>query len=246
MRHDFTRRASAALFSGMLLCVMVVGTVVVVRAAPAQQVVDRIVVRIEDDIITLSEMHELAAYQQLLDGKAEPDDRLVSELIEQWVVNAEATAAQFPAALDSEVDREAASIESNFTDSGRKSSSTPPQTYLQRLGELGLTPDSVHRMVRQEIYLARYLDYKFRPSVQIEDAAIEAYYQKELAPSLAAKNQPLPPLDDVRETIRELLVQQGITQRASSWFEDTKSRLNIEIEPAAGLGAAAGSLAPNK
>jgi hypothetical protein len=237
MSHDRTHRAAAVLLIGMLVCGLTVGITTTVRAAPAQQVVDRIVVRIEDDIITLSEMRELAAYQQLLDGKAEPDDRLVSELIEQWVVNAEATAAQFPAPLDSEVDREAASIESHFTES--RTSPTPPQTYLQRLAELGLTPDSVRRMVRQEIYLARYLDYKFRPSVQIEDAAIEAYYHKELAAALAAQNKPLPPLDDVRETIRELLVQQGITERASSWFEDTKSRLNIELKRAAGLGAAA-------
>jgi hypothetical protein len=85
------------------------------RAAPPQQVVDRIVVRIENDIITLSEMRELAAYQQIVDGKAEPDDRLLSELIEQWVVNAEATAAQFPAPADSEVDREVAQVESHFS-----------------------------------------------------------------------------------------------------------------------------------
>ena len=34
------------------------------------------------------------------------------------------------------------------------------------------------------------IDYKFRPSVQIEPADIEAYYQKELLPELAKKNQP--------------------------------------------------------
>jgi hypothetical protein len=41
-------------------------------------------------------------------------------------------------------------------------------------------------------------------------------------------------------------VQQGITQRASSWFEDIKSRLNIEIEPASGVNAVVGGFAPNK
>ena len=65
-------------------------------ACAAQQMVDRIVARIEDDIITQSEVRELAAYQQLIDGQAESDDRLLSELIEQWVVNNEATAAHFP------------------------------------------------------------------------------------------------------------------------------------------------------
>jgi hypothetical protein len=36
----------------------------------------------------------------------------------------------------------------------------------------------------------------------------------------------------VTEQIRELLVQQGVTERAASWFDETKSRLKIEIEPA--------------
>jgi hypothetical protein len=240
MLRDLMLRTGIGIFGWILICPL--ASPPPVRAAPAQQVVDRIVVRIDDDIITLSEMRELAGYQQLLDGQAETDDRLLSELIEQWVVNAEAAAAQFPAPADSEVDRETASIEGHFS-SSQGSSQTPPQTYAQRLAELEMTPETVRRMVKQELYLARYLDYKFRPAVQIDDAAIETYYDKELGPELAAKNQKLPPLDEVRETIRELLVQRGINERASSWFEDTKSRLNIEIEPSAG-GAASASHAP--
>ncbi len=60
------------------------------------QIVDRIVAHIEDDIVTQSEVRELSAYQELVDGHAEPDDRVLNELIEQWVVNNEATATQFP------------------------------------------------------------------------------------------------------------------------------------------------------
>jgi hypothetical protein len=194
------------------------------RAASApspQQVVDRIVARIENDIITLSEVRELAAYQQLIDGRSEPNDRLLNELIEQWVVNNEATAAQFPPAAESEVNREVARIQGRFP---------TPQAYQERLAALGLTPQTVRRIVAQEIYLARYLDYKFRPAVQISDEEIARYYQEHLVPALLAKNQKAPPLSDVSEQIRELLIQQGVNKRADSWFDETKSRLNIEIE----------------
>jgi hypothetical protein len=246
MPGDLMPRARFIPLAGILVCALMacerpVAQLSVVRAAPAQQVVDRIVVRIEDDIITLSEMRELAGYQELVDGKTEPDDQLLSELIEQWVVNAEATATQFPPPPDSEVDRETASIESHFADSQNSRSQAPRQTYEQRLIELQMTPPTVRRIVKKEIYLARYLDYKFRPAVQIEDPAIETYYHQVLAPDLAAKKQPLPPLDEVRETIRELLVQQGISERATSWLEDTKSRLNIEIEPDAGVAPSTSS-----
>jgi len=207
--------------------------------AQPQQVVDRIVARIEDDIVTLSEMKDLAAYQKLVDGQAEPNDRLLSELIEQWVVNGEATAAQFPQPAGSEVDREVARIESAVSNSQVLPGQAAPQAYLQRLAALELTPAAVRRTVAREIFLARYLDYKFRPSVQVDDAAIQNYYDVELKPALLAKNQAAPALDNVREEIREVLTQRGINERASSWFEETKSRLNIEIEPSAGTSAGA-------
>jgi len=192
-------------------------------AAPQTQVVDRIVAHVEDDIILLSEQHELAAYQQLVDGQAEPDDKLLNELIEQWVVNNEATQAHFPQPAASEVDREAQRVESSFP---------TPQAYAQRLIELGLTADAVRRIVTRQIYLARYLDYKFRPEVQVDDDAVAKYYNDQLAPELKAKGQTAPPLDAVSDEIREVLTQRGINDRAATWFDETKSRLRIEIEPA--------------
>jgi peptidyl-prolyl cis-trans isomerase SurA len=187
------------------------------------QVVDRIVAHIEEDIITQSEVSELSAYQELVDGHAESDDRVLNELIEQWVVNNEATATQFPAAADAEVNREVARIQGRFPS---------PQAYNERLAELGLTPQAAKRIVAREIYLARYLDYKFRPAVQVGDEDIAKYYKEQLVPALTAKKQTAPPLDQVTEQIRELLVQQGVTERATSWFDETKSRLKIEIAPA--------------
>jgi hypothetical protein len=186
----------------------------------SDEVVDRIVVRIENDIIVLSEVRELAAYQQLVEGRAEPYDKLLSELIEQWMVNNEAATAHFPPAAESDVAREVAQLQGGFPST---------DAYQQRLAELGITPQTVRRIVAQQIYLARYLDYKFRPAIQVDDAAIAAYYKQELAPQLAAKNQPVPSLADVSEQIREVLVQQGISARAEMWFEETKSRLKIEI-----------------
>jgi hypothetical protein len=91
----------------------------------------------------------------------------------------------------------------------------------------------------------RYLDYKFRPLVQIQSADIESYYQKDLLPELAKKNQlnsgglqvparpaggeSAPRLADVEGEIRELLTQRGITDLATKWLDETKARLKIEV-----------------
>jgi hypothetical protein len=70
--------------------------------------------------------------------------------------------------------------------------------------------------------------------VQIEPADIDAYYKKELLPELAKKNQPTPDRAAVEGEIRELLIQRGISDLTVKWLDDTKGRLKIEIETAAG------------
>ena len=89
-------------------------------------------------------------------------------------------------------------------------------------------------MLSRQIYVARYVDYKFRPSVQIEPADIDAYYKNELLPELAKKNQPAPNRAAVEEQIRELLIQRGISDLTAKWLDDTKARLKIETETSGG------------
>ena len=192
------------------------------RSAQQAQIVDAIVVRIEDDIITLSELRELAAYQQLLDGRSQSNEEIRSELIEQWVVNNEARTTGFPLPAQTEVDRELSRVETSFSS---------PAVYQQRLEAIGLPAAAVRRIITRQIYLARYLDYKFRSSIQVSDAAIADYYRDHLVPELHAKVQQPPPLTDVTEQIREVLIEQGVNERTAAWFDETKPRLKIELEP---------------
>ena len=100
------------------------------QAPPAGRVVDRIVERIEGDIILQSQVRELGAFQQLIESHAESDDKLLAELTEQWVVQTEATASHFPEPAKSEIDRELARLTAQFA---------TPEAYLSKLHELGLS-----------------------------------------------------------------------------------------------------------
>lgn len=187
----------------------------------AQQVVDRIVARVEDDIILLSEVRELGRYQQLVEGQAASDTRLLDRLIDQWIVASEAAAAHYPRPSEAKVDRALERLEKQLGGA---------DAYRGRLRELGLSAAAVRRLVERQMYLARYLAYKFRPAVQVDAAAIEKYYREELAPPLAAKGQAAPPLETVQDQIRELLTERGINEHAARWLEETRSRLKVEGE----------------
>jgi len=186
------------------------------------QIVDGIVARIEGDIITFSELRELAAYQQLLDGHSQTDEELRSELIEQWMLNDEAAGVRFPMPAAGEVDREMSRIQNNFANKA---------AFDARLFQVGFSSEALRRVLARQIYLARYLDYKFRSSVQVDDTAIASYYRDHLVPQLQAKGQPAPPLMDVTDQIREVLTEQGVNDRTAAWFDETKPRMKIELEP---------------
>src|ERR1019366_4114699 len=151
-----------------LVAAAVAGPAITFPPAPQSgRVVDRILARIEGDIILQSQVRELGAFQQLIEDHAESDDQLPSELIEQWVVQTEAASSHFPAPAESEVDRELSRVTARFAN---------PAAYSARLHELVLSPAQVRAVFSRQIYFERILAYKFRPAVDVESADIDAYY----------------------------------------------------------------------
>ncbi len=190
-------------------------------AAAAQgQVVDRIVARIEMDVITLSEVRELGAFQQLAGAPRMDDAALLRQLIEQWIVANDAAAARFGQPSEARIDKDIAELEASFPSR---------QAYLARLGELALSERAVRRLMLRRVYLSHYLEYKFRPAVQVDPADIERYYGEDFTRDLRARKQPVPPLEEVSEQIRELLVEREISRRAAEWLEQTRAQIRVEF-----------------
>jgi hypothetical protein len=188
-------------------------------AATTQQVVDRIVATIEGEPVTQSELVELGRFQQLTGGPLQNERELLARCVEQWIVAQEAQAARLARPAAADVDREATRLAAQFP---------TPAAYAARLHELGLTPAAVRRLLERQLFLARYLDARFRPAVQVDAQHIETYYRGDLTRALAAQGRELPPLDAVREQIRELLTQREISERAGRWLDDSRSRIRVE------------------
>ena len=190
-------------------------------AARAQQVVDRIAARVESDIILLSEVRELGAYQLLVNGKKETDAQLLERLIDQWVVRREAEASHFPKPSDDEIERELERV---------KASLGPPEQFTERLRQSGLDETELHHLLEEQLYLTNYLDSRFRPAVQIDPKAIEEFYEKNVVPLAKQRGEEPPSLDSARDSIREALIQHGITEQADRWLKESRARLHVEKE----------------
>jgi hypothetical protein len=190
--------------------------------APAARVIDAIAARVEDDIIAESEVRELAAFQKLLEGGAKSRAEIISELVDQWIVRTEAGNAAFPHPSSSEVDEEYARL-------AKQAGS--PEALRARMAELNLTEAAARRILERQLYLSRFLDYKFRTAIQLDPKQIDAYYQDELAPQLRSRGQAVPLRDSVEDQIREVLTQREINQRSARWLDEAKARLRIDVTP---------------
>jgi hypothetical protein len=189
-------------------------------AANGGQTVDGVAARIEDDILTESEVRELGAFQQLVEGSQKPRTERIRELADQWIVRGEIETAKYPPPTAADVDRAYAQLAAQFPS---------PEEFNKRCAAAGISEAAVRRLLVQQLYLSRFLDYRFRPAAQIDAKQIEAYYRNEFTPQLKTRNQPVPSLEDVEDTIREVLIQRAISGRAAQWLDDTRNRLKIDV-----------------
>lgn len=182
--------------------------------------VDGIAARIEGDIVTESQLNELAGFQRLVDGKPGSRADILRELTDQWIVNTEAQTARFgrPKAKD---------VTQAFNDLAKRFPSA--DAFQKAIADAGLTETGVRRQLELQIYLSRFLDYKFRPAAQVNEDEIENYYNGEFSRQAKARGEQTPPLDDVHADIRRLLTEKMINERAGKWLDETRARLRVDV-----------------
>ena len=202
--------------AGLCAMLLALGTASRVRA---QVVVDRIVARVENDIILQSDVQELKEYQELVGEKPESDGAILDRLIDQWIVRSEAGLSRFPEPSQDEIERGVARVVKSFSSSAE---------YEARRKKTGLTEEEVRKIVASQLYLSNYLDSRFRPSAQIDEKAIEDFYQNAVVPRAKARGQEPPTLDASRDTIQEALVQSDINEQAARWLTESRGRLHVQ------------------
>jgi hypothetical protein len=184
----------------------------------AQEVVDRLVARVENDVILLSDVRLLSQYQLLVDGKTESDADILNRLIDQWIVRNEATIARTPPPADADIDRAVQRLQQSFSSK---------EDYEARRKLAGLTESDVRRLTSDQLYLSGYLDSRFRPSVQVDEKAIEDFYQNGVLPRAKARGQKPPTLDAAHDYIQEALIQRGINEQSDRWLKESHARVRI-------------------
>ena len=199
--------------------------------AQNQKMIDQILVLVDGDIITRSDLIWNMALEPKSPSPAGPvsSDLLSLELdvtINQRLIAHEAARVPSAGLTRDEVNKRQTELIAQFPSEA---------AFRQRIESVGMTPEKLEDLVRELIARERFIDFRFRSFVFVTEQEIQAYYEKELVPKIRAQGAVPPGLDvelpnekrKVRDSITEILKAEKIEQEESRWLKDATQRAEI-------------------
>ncbi len=206
-------------------------------AATAGQVVDRVVTNVNGHVLLQSDWEQEVAFEALSNGR-DPDSFTTAErqaaldrLIDQELLREQVRPAQ-PAPADQVAARLA-----EVRDEVRKLCPNCPseEAWQATLERYGLTQRDMEKRLSDQIQLMKLVEDRLRPSIHVDEQAVETYYQDQLLPEMKRAGSRATPLTEVFGRIKDLLAQQKMNELLSGWLANLRSGSHILTpEPSAG------------
>lgn len=202
------------------------------QPAPAQKNVlqDRVLAVVDEDPILASDVDRVIKLGLIKPNAGEADAafrrRVLDALVEERLRFHEIDRYGFEQVPVEEIEAQVARIRQNFPDDA---------AFRQALADVGLDVKSLRQLVARQLLVLAYVDERLGARVFVSLDDISRYYRNVLTPQMQRQGQSPPPLEDVRENIREVLKQQKLNQELENWTEDLRQEADIVIH-----GASAG------
>lgn len=198
-------------------------------SARAGQVIDRVVANVNGHVVLQSDWEQEVAFEALANGRdldsftsAERNaalDRLIDqELLREQVRPSQPAAADEVAARVAEVRNDSRKLHPDCaTDEGW-------HALLQRYG---LTQSALEKHLGDQIRLMKLVEDRLRPSIQIDQHAVETYYNDQLLPEMKRAGNRATPLTEVFGRIKDLLAERKMNELLSGWLANLRSGSHI-------------------
>jgi hypothetical protein len=227
-----TRKPSADYADKSYLCnlwirILIVILVFSVPQCLAQKVVDKMVATVnagvKTDLITYSDLIWQLALQPNtpLDNPSSEDlNRALRLLIDQKLILQEAEKLPTIVPTLKEVNDARDELARNFAS---------PLEFQQRLQRVGLTSEKLDEIIEQRLKMEKYLDFRFRNFVVINQKEIADYYQQVYVPRYRTRfpGRILPTQEQVRDEIEKTLMEGKIESDMDAFLDLARERAEV-------------------
>jgi hypothetical protein len=186
------------------------------------EVIDRIAISVGNKVITQAQIDEeirLTSFlnKSKLELSADERKKAAGRLIEQTLVRREMELSRYPLPDLAEVYTALRSLKAGYSVS----------QYSEALAKYDVTEDELRGRLEWQMTLMHFIDFRFRPGIQVPDVDMQSYYQSQLSKWKQEGRNPIPSFDDTRESIEQALTEQRIDQAVDTWLAETRTQVPI-------------------
>lgn len=187
---------------------------------------DRVLAVVDEDPVLASDAERVIklGLQQPNPGEADAQfrRRVLNALLEERLRFHEIDRFGFEQVPVEEIEKNVAKIRARFPDDS---------SFQKALREVGLDLKRLRQLVARQLLVFTYVDERLGPRVFVGVDDITRYYNAVLGPEMKRQGKPVPPLEEVREDIREVLKQQKLTAEVEKWTQELRNDADVVIYP---------------
>jgi peptidyl-prolyl cis-trans isomerase SurA len=190
------------------------------------EIIDRIAVVVGNGVITESEILREIRLTAFLNGdpldfSAASRHKAAERLVEQHLIAGEIHASAYPPPASEAVQQIFKQVQGRFPD---------PERYAQELRRAGITEGELKEHLVRQLTTLRFLDFRFRPGIQIGEDEANQYFEQRLAPELKKTHPGVEfSIDNYRSQVEEALIGERLDQAADAWLKEARDHTRIEF-----------------
>jgi len=199
----------------------------------AAEIVDRVVANVNGHTLLQSDWEQEVALEAFTDGRDPAsftsDERkaALDRLIDQELLREQVRPSQPPPA--DQVAARLAEVRKLHPESDTE------DRWHATLRRYGLTQGLLEKRLGDEIQLMKSVEDRLRPSIQIDQKAVESYYHDQLLPQMKQAGARAKPLTEVFSKIKDLLAEKKMNELLTGWLASLRSGSHI-VTPESSAG----------
>jgi len=191
-------------------------------SASEEEPVDRLLVVVDDDPILESQLDQAIGIglveQEEGEDEARFRRRILDGLIEEKLRFHEVDRFGFAEVPVDEVERQFEVVRNRFPDE---------KSFQSRLQELSLDEQGLRQLLARQVMVLIYVEERLGARVFVGLEEIQDYYDEVLVPQLRKDSEPIPPIREVREPIRQVLREALLNEELERWTDELRRGADV-------------------
>jgi hypothetical protein len=187
------------------------------------EIIDRIAVSVANQVITEDQINDEIRVTAFLnrdkpDFNAAEKKKAAERLVEQTLIRREMAFTHYPVPPVSEADPRIREIEAEYPSR---------EVFLKTLERYGIDENDLRQRLWWQTTLLKFIDERFRPTVQVTNAEIRQYYRDQVEKWKEQRINPIPSFEESRNAMEKALVEQRVDQALDRWLGDARTQVDI-------------------